>query len=221
MRVPCVKIAVAATAALTLAASGALAQGVREHTRPTPDRSTGLTESQATELTLTLTDASVRPIQIWVRTAGLVDGARRTVTAVVSASEGALLKPGQRVRAFAPESRSSMYQARVSRVVPAGVGVRVSADLAAEGRQGSARYVLEIVTEAGEFLSVPNEAIIEVGGTRVVYVKQPEGRYLQRQITTGVQGELYTQVVDGLKAGDQVVTFGSFFIDAEHKLKGS
>jgi hypothetical protein len=37
----------------------------------------------------------------------------------------------------------------------------------------------------------------------------------------GVQGELFTQVLNGLQEGEQVVTIGSFFIDAEHKLKGS
>ena len=43
---------------------------------------------------------------------------------------------------------------------------------------------------------------------------------MPREIHTGIQGELYTQVTDGVKDGDQVVTFGSFFIDAEQKLKG-
>jgi hypothetical protein len=42
-----------------------------------------------------------------------------------------------------------------------------------------------------------------------------------KEIQLGIQGELYTQVLSGLKHGEQVVTFGSFFIDAEHKLKGS
>ena len=37
----------------------------------------------------------------------------------------------------------------------------------------------------------------------------------------GFQGELLTQVLDGVKEGDPVVTFGSFFIDAEQKLKGT
>ena len=44
---------------------------------------------------------------------------------------------------------------------------------------------------------------------------------MPREIQPGVQGELYTQIVEGLKPGEQVITFGSFFIDAEHKLKGS
>ena len=204
----------------TLCTSLASAQGVRDHTRNSP-RSTEVTESQATELTLTVTEAAVRPIQIWVRTAGTTGGSGQTLTASVSEAEGDLVKVGQRVRAFPPESRSSMFQARVARVVPNAGRVDLVVTLVAPARQGSSRYVLEVVAEVGEFLSVPNEAIIETGETRVVYVQQPGGRYVPRTITPGVQGELFTQILDGLKPGEQVVTFGSFFIDADYKLKGS
>ena len=93
--------------------------------------------------------------------------------------------------------------------------------LSGPGHDGSLWYVLEIVTEPLESLSIPNEAIIEVDGKHVVYVQAEKGRYLPREIQPGIQGELYTQVLDGLKAGEQVVTFGSFFIDADYKLKGS
>jgi multidrug efflux pump subunit AcrA (membrane-fusion protein) len=68
---------------------------------------------------------------------------------------------------------------------------------------------------------VPNEAIIEEGDARVVYVQGQPQQYAPQEIRIGVQGELYTQVLDGVKDGDQVVTFGSFFIDAEQKLKGT
>ena len=210
----------AAITVFVITTSGAFAQSVRDHTRLTPNGSTAVTESQANELTLTLTEAAVRPIQIWVRTAGVVDVTRRTVAAYVPSAEGAFVKVGQRVRAFSLESRSSMYQARVSRIEHGADGVMVSATLAGPGHQGSVRYILEIVTERGEFLSVPNEAIIETDGKQVVYVQEQQGRYVPREIQLGVQGELYTQVLSGLKPGEQVVTFGSFFIDAEHKLKG-
>jgi Cu(I)/Ag(I) efflux system membrane fusion protein len=76
------------------------------------------------------------------------------------------------------------------------------------------------VAEAGQFLSVPNEAVIEEGDKHIVYVQQQPGQYVPQEIDTGVQGELYTQVLSGLNAGDQVVTFGSFFVDSEYKLKG-
>ena len=212
----------AAILLLLVTAPGSIrAQSVRDHTRTTPDRSTAVTEAQATELTLTLTEVAVRPIQIWVRTAGAIDGSRKTITALVLPAEGALVSVGQRVRAFPPESRSRMSQARISRVAPQGNRVAIVATLTGQGLEGSTHYVLEIVTESGEFLSVPNEAIIETEGKRVVYVPQGQGRYLPREIQAGVQGELFTQVLEGLKPGEQVVTFGSFFIDAEYQLKGS
>jgi hypothetical protein len=204
----------------TLCTSLAFAQGVRDHTRNSP-RSTLVTESQANELTLTLTEVAVRPIQIWVRAAGSSAGTGQTLTTNLSKAEGALVKVGQRVRAFPPEARSSMFQARVAQVVPKGDRVGVVVSLIAPNRQGSSRYVIEIVTESGEFLSVPNEAIIETGSARVVYVRASGGGYVPRPITPGVQGELFTQIIDGLKPGEQVVTFGSFFIDADYKLKGS
>lgn len=205
---------------LVVASGAARAQSVRDHTRPTPNRSTDVTDSQAAELTLTLTQASVRPIQLWVRTAGVVDDARKTVTAVVAADQGARIKVGQRVRAFSPESRSRMYQAMISQVGRQGDRVAVKATLMGQALETSRHFILEIVTEDRELLSVPNEAIIETGGKHVVYVQQQQGRYMPREIQPGVQGELFTQVLDGLKPGEQVVTFGSFFVDAEHKLKG-
>ena len=206
---------------LLATSTGAAAQSVRDHTRLKPDGSTVVTESQATELTLTLTEATVRPIQIWVRTAGVVDKARRTVAAFVPSPQSAFVRVGQRVRAFSIESRSSMYLARVASIEPKGSGVMVTATMAGPGHHESVRYILEIVTERGDFLSVPNEAIIETGSRQVVYVQGQQGRYLPREIQLGIQGELYTEVLSGLTQGEQVVTFGSFFIDAEHRLKGS
>jgi len=196
------------------------AQGVRDHTRKSP-RATKITESQASDLTLTLTAVSVRPVQTWVRTAGAIDAARKVVTVHLSGTEAALVKVGQRARTFPVESRSSMYQARVVRVAPEPKGVRVDVELAAVGWPTTKGYVVEIVTDHGELLSVPNEAIIEEGETRVVYRQAADGQYEPTTVQTGVQGELYTQVTGGLKDGDQVVTFGSFFIDSEFKLKGA
>ena len=206
--------------ALLAAGSGA-AQGVREHTRPRA-RGTTVTESQAEALTLTLSPVSPRSIQSWIRTAGAIDKTGRVLTSSLSASDGALAKVGQRVRAFPPSSKSSMYQARVTRVVPRGRdGATVEAALVSPPRQNSVLYVMEIVVEREPLLSVPNEAIIEEGDRHIVYVQQGAGQYIPQEIHTGIQGELYTQVLDGVKDGDQVVTFGSFFIDAEHKLKGT
>jgi len=206
---------------VVLGAAAAAAQDVRQHTRLAGPKGTTLTESQAAALTLTLSSVSLRPIQTWVRTAGTIDKAGKVLTGSLSAPEAAIVKAGQRVRAFPPSSKSSMYQAYVTRVTPSGGGARVEVSLAASGRENAPRYVMEIVVERGPFLSVPNEAIIEEGDRHVVYVQQQPGQYAPVDIQTGIQGELYTQVLGGLEEDAQVVTFGSFFIDAEHKLKGT
>ena len=216
------KLAVPALAfALFLVPLTAQAQGPRSHTRLDP-RGTTVSKDQAVDLTLTVTPVTVRPIQVWVRTAASITPASSQVLeASVPVSDGAFVKVGQRVRAFPVESRSSMYQARITRVTPSAGGVSVQITLNGPGREGVRHYVAEIVTERGDFLSVPNEAIIEEGATRVVYVQRQEGQYEPQPITAGLQGELYTQVTGGVRDGDQVVTFGSFFIDSEYKLKGT
>jgi hypothetical protein len=211
---------VALSLAAALVAAPTHAQGIRDRIRSAP-RATTVTESQASDLTLTLTQVAVRPVQTWVRTAGAIDAARKIVSVRLSPTEAALVKVGQRARTFPVESRSSMYQARVVRITPEAKGVRADVELAAVGWPTTKGYVVEIVTDHGELLSVPNEAIIEEGGTRVVYRQSADGQYEPTPVQTGVQGELYTQVTGGLKDGDQVVTFGSFFIDSEFKLKGA
>jgi len=198
--------------------AGTYAQGIRERIRGNREKATTVNEAQASELTLTITKVEVRPIQVWVRTAGTGDG--QVLRAFVPSDDARFIKPDQRVRAFPPENRSSMFQARVTQVTPGPDRAQLVVTLVAPGLKGSSRYVLEIVTEHGDLLSVPNEAIIETGDKRVVYVQGSDGTYSPRDVELGVQGELFTEVVKGLMPGEQVVTFGSFFIDADHKLKG-
>jgi hypothetical protein len=204
---------------LALAATAA-PDAQREQIRIAP-RGTRVSPSQATDLTLTLGAVSRRFVQSWIRTAGDIDKARKTISATVSGPEAELVKVGQRVRAFPPSSKSSMYQAFVTRVSPRAGAVGVEATLTSTGRQNATTYVVEIVVEQGPFLTVANEAIIEEGDRHMVYVQRTDGRFTPQEIRTGIQGELYTQVLDGVTEGEQLVTTGSFFIDAETKLKGT
>jgi multidrug efflux pump subunit AcrA (membrane-fusion protein) len=204
-----------------LCTESAHTQSIRDHVRLKGNRTTTVTEAQATELTLTVTEVSVRPIQVWVRAAGLIDSAGRAID-VSLPSTPKLVRVGQRARAFSPETRSRMYQAEVTRAVERETQTMVTVSLMGKALERRQHYVVEIVTEALEVLSVPNEAIIDRGGGHtLVYVQESGGEYTPREIKPGVQGELFTQVLDGLKSGEHVVTIGSFFIDAEHKLKGS
>src|SRR4030095_7369629 len=121
------------------AAATAAAQNPRDHTRLNP-RGTRVTESQAETLTLTLGKAEVRLLQTWVRTAGTIDKTGKVLSANVSGPDAALVKVGQRVRAFPPSSKSSMYQAYVTRVTPRPTGVPVGETRADSGRAHKAPY---------------------------------------------------------------------------------
>ena len=213
------RLGAGSVAAMVLLAAGGAAQDVRQHTRP-QGATTSVSAAQAETLTLTVGSAASRLIQVWIRAAGTMDATARLLSVELSGPDAALVKVGQRVRAFPPIAKSSMNQGFVTRVTPRGQTAEVKIALRSPGRAGVLHYVVEILSEAGPLLSVPNEAIIEEADFKVVYVQQAEGQYAPRQITAGVQGELYTEVVNGVKDGEQVVTFGSFFIDAEHKLKG-
>ena len=80
----------------------------------------------------------------------------------------------------------------------------------------------------GEQLIVPEEAVIMAGKTNLVFLDRGDGRLLPQKITLGrkVQAEFAGPagpdgyvVLDGLQAGDRVVTSGNFLIAAESKLK--
>lgn len=196
------------------------AQSIRDRTRPDAAPTT-LTESQAVELTLTLVRAEPTTLQTWVRTAGALDASDSTLEACVSGPNAGLVAVGQRVRAFPPDSKSSVYQANISRVEAREGCIEIEAELARPTFERAPRYVMEIVVDRGEYFAIPNEAIIEEGDKQIVYKQHAPGEYMPVEIHTGLKGELYAEVTQGLEAGDMVVTFGSFFIDAEHKLKGT
>src|SRR5262245_19702759 len=120
----------------------------REHTRP-KEAGTAVSASQASDLTLTLSTASLRLVQTWIRTAGTIDKSGKVLTAALAGHEAQLVKVGQRLRAFPPSSKSSMYQAYVTRVVQTPDGAAVEASLSGTGRANTSRYVMEIVVERG------------------------------------------------------------------------
>ncbi|HBV21709.1 MAG TPA: efflux RND transporter periplasmic adaptor subunit [Nitrosomonas sp.] len=79
----------------------------------------------------------------------------------------------------------------------------------------------EVLLEArlGQRLSVPEEAIIVAGDSRVVFIDLGQGRLKPVRIKTGRTADGFVEVLDGLSAGDIVVTSGNFLIAAETRLK--
>jgi len=71
---------------------------------------------------------------------------------------------------------------------------------------------------------VPKSAVLWTGKKSVVYIKEDHGEtyaFHYREITLGEDTGTFYVVVDGLSAGESVVTNGAFKIDAAAQLKGS
>lgn len=79
-------------------------------------------------------------------------------------------------------------------------------------------YIESLIDPAA--LVIPQEAVIDSGLRKVVFVALGEGKYAPRKVTLGVEGENNTfQVLDGLNEGDNIVTSAQFMFDSESRLR--
>ncbi len=68
-------------------------------------------------------------------------------------------------------------------------------------------------------IAVPSQAVLRTGERNVVIVALGNGRFAPRDVKLGPAGEGWVQVLDGLTAGDEVVTSAQFLIDSESNLR--
>jgi len=66
---------------------------------------------------------------------------------------------------------------------------------------------------------IPSEAIIRTGRIPKVFVKTGKGRFEPRNVRLGLQTNGETEILEGIKNGELVVTSAQFLIDSESSLK--
>jgi Cu(I)/Ag(I) efflux system membrane fusion protein len=71
----------------------------------------------------------------------------------------------------------------------------------------------------GTVLVVPTEAVIDTGRRTVVIVRR-DGGFVPVAVRTGREAGEWTQILEGIEAGDEVVASGQFLIDSEASLSG-
>lgn len=73
----------------------------------------------------------------------------------------------------------------------------------------------------GQALAVPDSAVLDTGTRQLVLVQRGEGRFEPRPVKLGMRGDGYVEVLEGVKAGENVVVSANFLIDAESNLKAA
>ncbi len=69
-------------------------------------------------------------------------------------------------------------------------------------------------------LVIPQEAVIDSGVRKIVFVAVGEGKFEPREVNIGLEGnENDFQVLDGLKAGEEIVLSAQFMLDSESRLR--
>ncbi len=80
---------------------------------------------------------------------------------------------------------------------------------------------VELQSGFGKQLTVPEEAVLDAGAEKVVFVAHEGGYFEPRQVELGAKVSDRFIVLSGLTEGEKVVTSGNFLIDSESRLKSA
>jgi Cu(I)/Ag(I) efflux system membrane fusion protein len=91
----------------------------------------------------------------------------------------------------------------------------------ADGRLKPEMYVeVGVHVALGERLAVPENAVLRTGERQIVFVDRGAGVLEVRMVTLGVATDDFVEIVQGLRAGERVVSSANFLIDAESNVQG-
>ncbi|OLC06702.1 MAG: hypothetical protein AUJ01_04970 [Acidobacteria bacterium 13_1_40CM_3_65_5] len=104
------------------------------------------------------------------------------------------------------DEKTRTLTARVEVANPGGAlrpGMFATAELARSGRRA---------------VSVPLTAVLPTGTKDLVFVNRGDGRFMPREVRVGARSDSAVEIVQGLKAGDEVVASATYLFDSESNL---
>lgn len=78
---------------------------------------------------------------------------------------------------------------------------------------------VEMTIPLGKKLALPDEALIDTGKKKIVFVAQQNGHFEPRDVRLGVKAGDYYEILSGLAEGEDVVTSSQFLLDSESRIK--
>lgn len=149
------------------------------------------------------------------------------VIAEVAEADAARIRPGSTAALTFPLSGRPPFMTRVQFIYPTltertrSVRVRMSvpnADgLLRPGMYGSAK----IAAVPRDAITVGRDAVVDTGVSQHVFIRTSQKQFEPRQVKVGARVGDRIEILEGLRAGEQVVTAGVFLIDSESRLRAS
>jgi Cu(I)/Ag(I) efflux system membrane fusion protein len=78
---------------------------------------------------------------------------------------------------------------------------------------------VEIEVDGGKKLAIPDEAVLDSGIRKIVFIDKGEGRYAPAEVKLGSKFDGYYEVLSGLSPGERIIASASFLLDSESRLK--
>ncbi len=154
----------------------------------------------------------------------LADLSRVWILADVYEREAECFQPGVEAQVILPY-RKQTYVATVSEVLP--VFDAVSRTLKVRLETDNPGFILrpdmfadvELPVTYPPMVSVPEDAILDSGFKKTVFVYRGNGFFEPREVETDRHIGDRVEIVKGLEAGEEIVISGNFLIDSESKLE--
>ena len=80
---------------------------------------------------------------------------------------------------------------------------------------------VEIKKPMGTVLALPEEAVIDTGIRKIVFVEKKKGYFEPREVIVGFKADAHYQVIAGLKEDEAVVTSAQFLLDSESRIQAT
>jgi Cu(I)/Ag(I) efflux system membrane fusion protein len=154
----------------------------------------------------------------------IADRSTLWVELAVFETDARMLRIGTPVELTVDALPGRTYQGRVTFIQP-GVDTTtrtLTARVEVPNRDGSLRPGMYVTAHLGgasaQRLSVPLTAVLPTGTRQLVFVNRGDGRFVPRDVQTGVRSDSLIEIVSGLKPGDEVVASATYLLDSESNL---
>jgi Cu(I)/Ag(I) efflux system membrane fusion protein len=158
---------------------------------------------------------------------GLADLSTVWIVADVHAEDARDLVEGQEAEIEVLPRGSDPIRGKVERVYPyldeatRTVRLRIEADNASGQLRPGAYSTVAVQVDLGEHVVIDDDAVLDTGTRQLVFVEVAEGRFDPREVKLGERSGGHALVLEGLAAGEKVVTSGAFLVDSESRIKAA
>lgn len=149
------------------------------------------------------------------------------VYADIYAYESGLVKPDQSVKISSPAFPKLHYEGKIKTVDPVlnamTRSLRVRIEVQDKEKLLKPEMFVDAVIEIplGTNLAVPEQAVVDAGETKLVFVDKGEGRIEPREVQVGYIADGSYEILSGVSEGETVISSANFLIDSESRFRAA